>query len=105
MVGLVIVAGVAIIGAPVAGLAYVYKDKGPARSWLAAAVLIICSGGSECSVGAAAYLAGRGWGQVKAGDLTRVRRIIMLGIDINARDEVASKYACFNFRCSPRALG
>ena len=46
MVGLVIVAGVAIIGAPVAGLAYVYKDKGPARSWLAAAVLIIFSGGS-----------------------------------------------------------
>jgi hypothetical protein len=42
--------------------------------------------------------------QVKAGDVTRVRRIIMLGIDINARDEVTSKHASFNFHCSPRAL-
>lgn len=56
MIGLVIVAGVAIIGAPVAGMAYVTSEKGPARTWLAAAVLIICSGGVVRSVEASADL-------------------------------------------------
>lgn len=71
MLGLVIVAGLAIIGAPVAGLAYVRKEKGPARSWLAAAVLSIVSGGVVGSQaqgsGGVDDLAARGGGRLRPG--------------------------------------
>jgi hypothetical protein len=37
-------------------------------------------------------------------DVTRVRRIIMLGIDFDARDEVASKHARYNLKKTSTSL-